>query len=592
MMELMNAVRYGTRTHISYILDTNKNLIDQYDEQGSTCFHWAAKRGDYDILDLLKSYYGSVLDVAANCENQMRPVHWAASDGKIQSMRFFMDNRMDINCLDANGCSPLAVAVQYMQTDTALYLMKNGADLSLKDNNGDTPLHWAAYKGSEELVGLLMYFMPRELDTEDKFGQTATHLAALSGHYGVLEFLIKENGADYGKKDKNGLTPLDLAMKKEHPQCEYVLRKHKTSSCFELGTSTGKRLWTVRGLMPNFICGSNERERGQWMWRATFYPNLVASMVSIYYATLPQLADLAILQLFSTVFQVLWWVCFLLILYWPPSYVIDVEPDRGAHNGYISSSNNNSSTHSSRNNSSGSSDKEGGATANPFLSYGRALDRIVEVLGNESPLAHMTHSMPTVCHSCHVVRPLRSKHCKVMRRCIHKFDHYCPFVHNAVSRDNYKYFMGVIFFFPFCYVSFMWMTYVYWRRGGELSWMFTMFLIYSTFLCMMVCALLQYHYTLITRNLTTNEEINVQRYTYLHNEFSRFSNPFDKGSPFNNLLDGLWPSAKSYFNRDQVLEDKKAEEYASSRAAGKQLVTSVEDEESFFEEAKTKLISK
>ena len=40
-------------------------------------------------------------------------------------------------------------------------------------------------------------------------------------------------------------------------------------------------------------------------------------------------------------------------------------------------------------------------------------------------------SFPHLCHSCHVVRPLRSKHCKLLRRCI--------------QRVSYKYYILVVF---------------------------------------------------------------------------------------------------------------------------------------------------
>ena len=40
-------------------------------------------------------------------------------------------------------------------------------------------------------------------------------------------------------------------------------------------------------------------------------------------------------------------------------------------------------------------------------------------------------SFPHLCHSCHVVRPLRSKHCKVLRRCI--------------QRVSFKYYILVVF---------------------------------------------------------------------------------------------------------------------------------------------------
>lgn len=140
------------------------------DSQGYTCVHWAAKRDDLDILLLLFNS-GANLDTPSSFESKMLPIHWAASDGKIKALRFLLDHRQDINAQDANGCSPVVIATQYNQIAAVTYLVKNGADLTLRDNNGDSPLHWAAYKGFEELVGLLMHFAPHDRDADDVFGQ-------------------------------------------------------------------------------------------------------------------------------------------------------------------------------------------------------------------------------------------------------------------------------------------------------------------------------------------------------------------------------------------------------------------------------------
>ena len=101
----------------------------------------------------------------------MHPLHWAASEGKLKSIKFFLDNRADINVTDANGCNPLIIATQYGRIETVAYLIKNGSDLSLRDFNGDTALHWAAYKGFDEIIGLLLHFVPMQLNMEDNYGQ-------------------------------------------------------------------------------------------------------------------------------------------------------------------------------------------------------------------------------------------------------------------------------------------------------------------------------------------------------------------------------------------------------------------------------------
>lgn len=136
--------------------------------------HWASKRGDYEILeDLYKA--GVSLDTPSRCESQMQPIHWAASDGKLVSLRFFLDHRVDMNAQDANGYTPVVIATQYNQVNSVIYLVKNGADLTLNDLNGDGALHWSAYKGFEELAALHLHFLPGSLNREDLFGQVCSH---------------------------------------------------------------------------------------------------------------------------------------------------------------------------------------------------------------------------------------------------------------------------------------------------------------------------------------------------------------------------------------------------------------------------------
>ena len=140
------------------------------DSQGFSSMHWAAKRGDYEVLCQLQES-GANLDTPASFDTQMRPIHWAASDAKLKSVKFLLDNRQDINAQDGNGCSPVIIAAQYGRVDMVIYLVKNGADLNQRDVNGDTALHWAAYKGFEEVAGVLMHFTPQFKDLPDNFGQ-------------------------------------------------------------------------------------------------------------------------------------------------------------------------------------------------------------------------------------------------------------------------------------------------------------------------------------------------------------------------------------------------------------------------------------
>lgn len=170
LQELFNSVRFGIKNQVSMLLTTYPELVDLTDNKGFSCVHWAAKKGDTEMLQILADS-GASLNQPTASESKMQPIHWAASDGKISSLAFLIEKRQDINAQDANGCTPVVIAAQHNQLHCVVYLIKNGADTTLRDTNGDTVLHWAAYKGFMRIVGVITYLLPHELDSEDTFGQ-------------------------------------------------------------------------------------------------------------------------------------------------------------------------------------------------------------------------------------------------------------------------------------------------------------------------------------------------------------------------------------------------------------------------------------
>lgn len=472
------------------------------------------------------------MEVASSYDARMKPVHWAASDGKLLSIKFFFDHRFDINAQDANGCTPVIIASQYNRISTVIYLIKNGADLTLKDVNGDTALHWAAYKGHEEMCGLLLHLSPRDLEEADVFGQTPLHLAALRGNHDTVEYLIRDHQADPSVKDKNGCTALELSMKKNQMRSEWAIRLRTAKSSFDLVAKLGLgKLKDIR-ILSYLCCGFNQQEQSVWVWRVSALSNFIATSINIYYTLQHTMADLYVLHLLNTIVNFLWWISFLATLWKVPSFVVEKTSSMS---------------------SSTSTSSELSADDEPRC-YDEALNKIGNI-GTTSMMGIDDAFLPNMCHTCRVLKPLRSKHCRVMRRCVNKFDHYCPFVYNAVGRDNYKYFFTLVCLHPLCYGMFALTTSFYISRVAISTW-FILFLIYSSGMGLMVTGLAMYHIKLIMNNLTTNEDSNKFRYTYLKDSYGIFSNPFDLGNKWANCLAGLVPSSKLYYSRDEVLRDK------------------------------------
>ena len=214
-------------------------VLRQYDQGGHTLFHWAAKRVDdirflSTLIDLATKHdiASDVLNAASKDNVGMRPIHWACTEGSIPHTALLLKNGADMEAKDNSGCTPLLISAQYGQVEVVAYLLKKNANLQAVDTSYDTALHWAAYKGSIEVCGLLAYYRQLSFATQDQYGQTPLHLAALRGHTSVVRYILQrldrtqKNERDVlFVKDKNERTPLDLAIHKNRPNVESVLKE-------------------------------------------------------------------------------------------------------------------------------------------------------------------------------------------------------------------------------------------------------------------------------------------------------------------------------------------------------------------------------
>ena len=135
------------------------------------------------------------------------------------------------------------------------------------------------------------------------------------------------------------------------------------------------------------------------------------------------LSELSLLHSVTVIVQVLWWIAFICCLWKSPTSVRDgVEYPRRSK-AFFNTKNDN---YSSRSNSSDSGNVIGNSHSinvnTPPLDDLNLLDVATysSVLDAMAISTNDEDSLPNLCHSCHVVRPLRSKHCKILRKCIHR----------------------------------------------------------------------------------------------------------------------------------------------------------------------------
>jgi len=215
-----------------------------------------------------------LLHTTSHDNTAMTPLHWACTEPGAQSlgilsliMTMSQQKSMQVNweATDASGCTPLLIAAQYGQVEVCAYLLQKGqADLYAMDTSLDTALHWAAYKGSLPVCGLLWWYHEQrqqqiphghrrndqDLMAPDQFGQTPLHLAALRGHTSTVRWLLqrvaptKRDKLDLlYHKDNNGRTPLDLAIHKHRPTVQAVLQDIQDQLWVSGSSSARWQIW-------------------------------------------------------------------------------------------------------------------------------------------------------------------------------------------------------------------------------------------------------------------------------------------------------------------------------------------------------------
>lgn len=101
--------------------------------------------------------------------------------------------------------------------------ISDGVSVNAKDPGGNTPLHWAAFRGHEEICRLLLQ-LGAEVDSPNTTErQTALHWAATSGALACVHRLVQE-GAAVDARDSRGYSPLLSAVQHDHSLLVHYLR--------------------------------------------------------------------------------------------------------------------------------------------------------------------------------------------------------------------------------------------------------------------------------------------------------------------------------------------------------------------------------
>ena len=125
-------------------------------------------------------------------------LHWAANKGNVEIVEYLINKKSDINLEDSHGSTPIAMAANSGQKNTAVYdaFFKAGIDPKKKYKDGANLLLMAI--PSDKDFTLTNYFVSKGLSLKDTDanGNTAFNYVAKTGNIPLLKSLL-EKGVKY-----------------------------------------------------------------------------------------------------------------------------------------------------------------------------------------------------------------------------------------------------------------------------------------------------------------------------------------------------------------------------------------------------------
>ena len=127
------------------------------DEEGRTFLHWCVRfLESKEVDEILNITQRLKFDVINECDYEERtPLHWAAYNGKRDTMEILLDRGANINVQDSAKRTPLIYCAHFGHYDCVKLLLERGADKNIKDSQGFDAKHHATHHKYQSIVELL-----------------------------------------------------------------------------------------------------------------------------------------------------------------------------------------------------------------------------------------------------------------------------------------------------------------------------------------------------------------------------------------------------------------------------------------------------
>jgi ankyrin repeat protein len=141
-------------------------------------------------------------------------LHRMARGNRVNELLAALKSGAEVNKKDEFGATPLHYAISEGSVETAMALLSHAADVTVGDGGGKTALHYAVEHKLPSLAEAILRTDPAVVDSADNHGNRPLWAAAFNarGDYDLVKLLLRY-GADASHKNNVGRTAVDLASR-------------------------------------------------------------------------------------------------------------------------------------------------------------------------------------------------------------------------------------------------------------------------------------------------------------------------------------------------------------------------------------------
>lgn len=229
-MPIHSAASWGKTGAVKAFIEHDSKFVNIEGAEKYTPLHWAAREGYVETVRFLvscganinaKNKNDRIPSKLAQLEKRLEVIRFFnkeyislqkfASEGDLENICFRLSEGADVAAIDENDNMAIHIAAWTNNIYIVKTLIKHDEkQLNARGGHGYTPLLWAAQQGHVELLeGLLA--LRADIRAQNNANYAAIHLAVLCGRLEILDILLKRYPSLVNMKGMDEYTPLHCA---------------------------------------------------------------------------------------------------------------------------------------------------------------------------------------------------------------------------------------------------------------------------------------------------------------------------------------------------------------------------------------------